>query len=360
MEEYTNAEMANMVYVYGLADGNCSEARRLYAERFPNSRTPNHQTFRNIFQRLSESGTFSKRLRIGRPMAIRTPEIEEAVLNAIEDEPSTSVRKISANLGVNRDLVWTILKDQQLYPYHIQRVQALLPQDYPPRVMFCQWMLQKIAQNPQFIADVLFTDEASFSRDPIMNFHNNHIWSEENPHAVTEARFQQQFSLNVWVGIFRDSLIGPHFLPKRLDGNAYLNFLQNVLLPDLLEDVPLVLRERMWFMHDGAPPHFCVAVRQFLNERFNNKWIGRGALPNQAWPARSPDLNPLDFFFWGHLKSIVYSVPIQNEEHLRERIISGCEYIRNMPGIFENVRQSMRRRCDACIMTTGGHFEQLL
>jgi hypothetical protein len=28
------------------------------------------------------------------------------------------------------------------------------------------------------------------------------------------------------------------------------------ILPDVLDDVPLQLRVDMWFMHDGAPPHF--------------------------------------------------------------------------------------------------------
>ncbi|EZA50509.1 hypothetical protein X777_10702 [Ooceraea biroi] len=118
-----------------------------------------------------------------------------------------------------------------------------------------------------------------------------------------------------------------------------------------------MLRNRMWFMHDGAPPHFSLAVRQFLNRKFANRWIGRGTQrPNHLWPARSPDLNPVDFFLWGQLKSLVYATPIQNEEDLRNRIIDGCERIRNTPGIFERVRQSMERRVEACIMAAGGHF----
>jgi hypothetical protein len=28
-----------------------------------------------------------------------------------------------------------------------------------------------------------------------------------------------------------------------------------------------------------------------------NKWIGRGS--NKPWPPRSPDITPLDTFFWG-------------------------------------------------------------
>ena len=40
-------------------------------------------------------------------------------------------------------------------------------------------------------------------------------------------------------------------------------------------------------------------ARQFLNQHFANKRIGRGG--PVAWPVRSSDLNPLDFHLWGYL-----------------------------------------------------------
>jgi len=100
----------------------------------------------------------------------------------------------------------------------------------------------------------------------------------------------------------------------------YADFLRNQL-NELLEDVPLDVVHRMWFMH-GAPPHFSRVARHFLDERFPQKWIGRGG--PIAWPARSPDLNPLDFYLWGHLKTIVYSTPIASVEVLRARIQQAC------------------------------------
>lgn len=32
-----------------------------------------------------------------------------------------------------------------------------------------------------------------------MNFHKNHIWSDENPHTIVESRFQRQFSTNYFL-----------------------------------------------------------------------------------------------------------------------------------------------------------------
>jgi hypothetical protein len=59
--------------------------------------------------------------------------------------------------------------------------------------------------------------------------------------------------------IIGDVLVGPHVLPQWLTGNSYRHFLENDL-PTLLEDLPLAIRAHMWFMHDGASPHFSITV----------------------------------------------------------------------------------------------------
>jgi len=52
--------------------------------------------------------------------------------------------------------------------------------------------------------------------------------------------------------------------------------------------------DEIYFQQDGAPPHYGVIVRQYLNEVFQDRWIGRRVI--YEWPPRSPDLTPLDFF----------------------------------------------------------------
>lgn len=355
--QYTNAEMTDMHFMYGLANGNSLKARLLYGERFPNRQIPNRKTFESIHRRLHETGQLKRRGGSGRPITVRTPEMEENILDMVEEDPHTSTRKIAKALNVSNKNVWKFLKQEMFNPYHIQRVQALLPDDYFSRITFCQCFLQKLAEIPQLLKLILFTDEANFSRDAIRNFHNNHVWAKENPHEIREDRFQHQFSLNVWVGIVGDFLIGPVFIPERLTGNVYCNFLKHTL-PDLLEDVPLATRNAMWFMHDGAPAHFSRIARELLSKIYDNRWIGRGG--PQPWPARSPDLNPIDFFLWGYLKLLVYTTRVKNKDDLRNRIVDGCNSIRSIPGIFERVRESMKRRLDSCIIADGGHFQQFL
>ena len=59
-------------------------------------------------------------------------------------------------------------------------------------------------------------------------------------------------------------------------------------------EVDEIEREEMWIQQDGAPPHYYREVREFLNEYYPQKWIGRGGF--LQWPPRSCDLTPLDLF----------------------------------------------------------------
>ena len=84
------------------------------------------------------------------------------------------------------------LKEQGLRPYHVQKVQALESADFPRRVKYCEWLLHQCCEPPTFLNCILFTDEAEFTRNAIFNSHNIHIiWSDENPHARQEVRFQR-------------------------------------------------------------------------------------------------------------------------------------------------------------------------
>ena len=70
-----------------------------------------------------------------------------------------------------------------------------------------------------------------------------------------------------------------------------------------------------------------------------------------VWPPRLPDLNLLDYYLWGHLKSMVYATLVDTInciDELTQRIENCCQQIRNKPGIFEHVRSSMRRRAELC------------
>lgn len=357
MNRFTNEEMADIHLIYGEALGNSREAVRIYENRFPRRIVPDARTFTAIHRRLRETGS----MRITRPNAgreRRNPEEEERILGYFTEHSTASCRSAAAVLGIDSHLrVWNVLDRNELHPFRYQRVQGLIPTDYPPRVQFSTFFLNQLRHTRNFSSRILFTDEAQFTRDGMFNHHNLHSWADENPHVIRQHGYQHRFSINVWAGIVADQLIGPHILPSRLTGAIYTTFLQQTL-PELLEHVQPNVRRRLWFQHDGAPAHFARDARQVLDTNYPNRWIGRGG--PVPWPPRSPDLTPLDFFLWGHMKSLVYETPVETEEDLIARIAVAAGDISDNPRMIASVHRSLENRCRLCIDQNGRHFEHLL
>lgn len=40
------------------------------------------------------------------------------------------------------------------------------------------------AEHRDFAANILFDNEAGFTKDEIFNYHNNHVFSDKNPQAA--------------------------------------------------------------------------------------------------------------------------------------------------------------------------------
>lgn len=109
----------------------------------------------------------------------------------------------------------------------------------------------------------------------------------------------------------------------------------------------------MFFQHDGAPPHFSNQIRNHLNDTYPDRWVGRG--DPHLCPARSPDLNPVDYFLWDHLKTDVYNMDINDRAQLLQRIVECCSEISEIM-----IRKSIGHlviRTRKCTEAGGGHFE---
>jgi hypothetical protein len=126
---------------------------------------------------------------------------------------------------------------------------------------------------------------------------------------------------------------------------------------------PTIQRKRLTnkiiFQQNRAPPHFSKQVRVWLNEKFDERWIGRGG--PISWVPRSSDLTPLDFYLWGYvktfdvLKTIVYKTTINDTDDLKNRIEREIKGIKK--DTLNNVLNGIVKRLNFCIDVNGDTFE---
>lgn len=349
---YSNEEYLEMVRAYARANNSVRGAINLYREMFPNRRVPTYYTMLSVNQRLREFGQFTvpahAQARGREPYAVR---LEEAILEYFEQNPQASTRSAARHFDVSQWTVWNTLHREGLQPHLLRPVQKLGLNDREPRVNFCRWFLENTDRN------ILFTDEATFTKLGIFNVNNEHWWSHSNPHVRRQDAYQHRFSVNVWAGVLNNCLLGPYFIEGRLDGQSYLNILRSVV-NDMLEDVPVIYLQNLFYQHDGAPAHYQTQVREFLNNHFGSNWLGRGG--PVPWPARSPDLTPLNFYLWGEVKQLVYATEYSDRNELKARIITAFDKVRSDRFILNRVKNNMRKRAELCISRGGDRFEQLL
>ncbi|KAJ4448792.1 hypothetical protein ANN_00183 [Periplaneta americana] len=222
-------------------------------------------------------------------------------------------------------------------------------EDYAARRAMC-CDLCEAADRENVMGHILFTDEATFYACGRLHRHNYRIWADEIPNDTMEWE-RHSPKVNVWLGLTKRKVYGPYmFAEQTITGDIYLDMLQLFLHPQLLRDGII---DTVVLQQDGAPPHFALTVRAYLNDMFPNRWIGRAS--PRIWTPRSPDFTPLDFFAWGFIKQQVYRTKVPNLQVLKERIRQASAMITD--DMLVNVFQATVRRWETCFEIDAGHVD---
>jgi len=195
------------------------------------------------------------------------------------------------------------------------------------RLEFSREIIQRQGDDANFMDKIIWSDESTFHLNGTVNKRNDIEWHVENPHRQ-RVNLMRSEGMCVWAAVSSNGFIGPYFflqpenrqlIPETVTGDRYLKMLQDYFYPRFLE---IENHEEYVFQQDGATPHYKNTVRNWLDETFGNRWIGRGTRLEGSinWPPRSCDLTPLDFWLWGVVKNKVYKTIPANLAELRDRI----------------------------------------
>ena len=226
--------------------------------------------------------------------------------------------------------------------------------DQAARRNFASW-----TQDNDIIVDsVWFSEEAHFTLEGHVNKRNFRYWSEEKPVYFHEKPLHCE-KVTAWIALSSSGIIEPYFcevggVTATVTSGRYLHMLKNKFMPELRRRG--INLQYIYFQQDGAAPHTAVKVLEWLQETFDGKLIALKT--DTEWPPHSPDLNPLDFFLWGHLKAKVYNPPPTTLQELKRAIRREASKIDTET--CEAVIRNFRTRFLAVKRKRGGHVEHVL
>ena len=117
---------------------------RLFRTRYPRTRERETRAmFPKLFKRLKKTGQLKPQYesREGR-RTVRICDLEVAVLNRVNQEPTISTRSVANEMGVAYSTVWILILEQQLHLYHHRKcILRLLLTSHLASLSF-KWLLQ--------------------------------------------------------------------------------------------------------------------------------------------------------------------------------------------------------------------------
>ncbi len=166
-----------------------------------------------------------------RTRTVRTPQNIERVRQIAARASNTgqplSSRRVGAQMEISSSSAWRILrKDLGFKPYHIRLIHKLNEDDFDRRVEFCEMLLERVADEPDVIDRILWSDEAIFSLSETVNRHNCVYWEAKNSGHLQECDNLGSEKLMVWCGVWSNGRVGPFFFDGSVNEESYLAMLE--------------------------------------------------------------------------------------------------------------------------------------
>lgn len=280
-----------------------------------------------LIERYVKRGTMDRKPGSGRPRRATAEVIEEVEeLICSQEEPGTHVppRTIAAELDISRSTVHRILDDSDINQFKRVTTPHMDDKARERRTVRAGNLGTKFGGNPRMIERAVFQDESDFPLEIPINRQNNRVYFKGQKKDVPRKNLchegnRQCKKVMVSAALTWHGVTKPFFVNEKgikVNGPNYVKHLKTQLFPAIEKVYP---RNDWIFVQDGAPAHRSNLCQNFLSERLNRRYVKK-----EDWPPKSPDSNPLDYYFWSRVKSKVYegrmNKPFKNEEEMIRRI----------------------------------------
>jgi histone-lysine N-methyltransferase SETMAR len=276
----------------------------------------------------------------GRPRA----EIDvDEVQRLLDEDPHISAREMAKRIGVSKDLVCDVLKNQvMMYKVRTKWVpHELSGFQKEARVMAARDMLEVLGDSKQH--HMVYTQDESWVRweNP-----RKSMWLKRGSRPPTSAHVRLTNEKRMVSVIFNsEGIVSIVFLPRGEGFNK--DFFENVVMEDFVRNVQIPRTRdktrKIKFHCDNSTSHLIDDTFQQLN------------VPRLKHPPYSPDLAPCDFFLFGYMKMCLEGSNFKSDEELIEATSRVLESIPHY--MFANTYREWVERLRKCIELGGEYVE---
>ena len=320
----------------------------------------NEHGLRTMVENIKARGTADRRSGSGRKRTVRTEETIERVRAFRESNPEATAGDVARETGLAPTTAREVLKlDLSLKPLRKVTAQRIKGANKEKRLEMCKKWDEEIENGSLDLTKVFWTDEKIFrlgacagSNWNLVIWVKNDLKKSELPNTLIQrddGKYQGGVSVMVAMGLCRRGAGTLRFAPEgtKINSATYKEIVDNTYLPDCHEyyGVP----PDCIFQQDGAPSHTANVAQKHCNANFPKFWS------KEQWPANSPDLNPLDFFAWGHLQR---QVDKKKPKCLATLKVAIRQSVNELP--LDMIQRSVlgfARRVKLCIRAGGGTFK---
>jgi hypothetical protein len=292
--------------------------------------------------RREEQGNIDEKRKTGRKKLLNQNQVETmcAEIQRNRDVTADSLKRM-IDVQCSDRTITNYLNNEQYHSFKAPLKPAHFPLHLEARLEFCRILSDWNADDWK---KVIFTDESSFYNHRTCK---RKIWrkrDEDCPPHYTRSGATQKLRINVWGAICFDRILVLEKVSNNFDRDQYLELIQKH------EGILFNSIENSTFMQDNAPIHMKHTVRDFFT---------RTKYPHIKWPARSPDLNPIENM-WGHIKLRLDKLIDQNgeatkEEQLWERVQKVASELDS--NYFGKICLSMPKRIQI-VINKNGHYSK--
>lgn len=303
------------------------------------------RTTRNNLQNKNVAGELP---RSGRPKKL-SPRSESWLYRKVRKFPSISCRKLADQfnstfheVSICKETARKALINKEIGTYVAPKKPLLTRKHKKIRKDWCKerlhWDVEKWSR-------VIFSDESNFE---VINRKSKVLIKRHRWEKYLDRFFQPRLqggggSIGIWGCISHKGTGVCQVYTGRINQHSYKETLENALLPS--KDL-MYSPESAWiFQQDGASAHTAKSVKTWLDEQ---------EISCIPWPARSPDLNPIENI-WSWMDSNLVTSSITRPEELSaelERL-----WLAIPKEMCMSLIESMPRRVKACYEAKGGFFK---